>query len=199
MTDQLTDQPRSPEEAPARPAKLAHVVLRTKQFQPMVDWYKTVLGAHSSFDVPGVLAFLTYDDEHHRIAIAALPGLGDRPAMVTGLEHIAFTYAELGELVHTYQRLKELGITPYWTINHGPTLSFYYRDPDDNQVELQVDNFATTEEINEFLRTEYPTNPIGVEFDPDQLARDYHAGVPESALRKRPDIGPRGLDGAPSL
>jgi hypothetical protein len=27
-------------------------------------------------------------------------------------------------------------------------------------------------------------NPIGVSFNPDELARDYHAGVPESELKK---------------
>ena len=29
----------------AKPAKLAHVVYRTRRFSEMIDWYKTVFGA----------------------------------------------------------------------------------------------------------------------------------------------------------
>ncbi|UQB94808.2 MULTISPECIES: VOC family protein [Mycobacterium] len=180
--------------APIRPARLAHVVLRTRQYEAMVTWYKTVLCAWSTFEAPGALCFLTYDDEHHRIAVANVPTLAERPAMAVGLEHIAFTYATLGDLVATYERLKALGVEPYWTINHGPTISFYYRDPDNNQIELQVDNFATIEATNAFLAAEFPKNPIGVEIDPGDFVRRFHEGAPESELRKRPGTGPVRLD-----
>ncbi len=166
------------------PAKFAHAVLATKQFQPMVDWYTTVLEAetvHSN----GMLAFLTYDDEHHRIAIAAVPGLEDKPRHSVGLDHLAYTYANLGDLVFTYERLKQAGILPVVTINHGPTTSLYYRDPDGNRVELQVDNFDSVEDLKGFFQSHaFQKNPIGVTFNPDELARDFHAGVPESELKK---------------
>ena len=54
------------------PAKFAHVVFRTAQFDAMVEWWCTVLGAHPVFRNP-MLAFLTYDDEHHRIALLSRP------------------------------------------------------------------------------------------------------------------------------
>ncbi len=174
------------------PAKFAHAVLATKQFQPMVDWYTTVLQAevvHSN----GMLAFMTYDDEHHRIAIAAVPGLEDKPWHSVGLDHLAYTYANLGDLVYTYERLKQAGIIPVVTINHGPTTSMYYRDPDGNRVELQIDNFDSVEELKGFFQSDaMQKNPIGVSFNPDDLARDFHAGVPESDL-KRYDVT-KGLD-----
>lgn len=176
------------------PARLAHVVLRTMQYEAMLDWYKTVLCAWTTFEAPGALCFMTYDNEHHRIAIANVPILVERPAMAVGLEHIAFTYATLGDLVGTYERLKALGIEPYWTINHGPTISFYYRDPDNNQIELQVDNFATIDETNAFLAVEFPKNPIGIEIDPDDFVRRFHDGASESELRKRPESGLGGFD-----
>ncbi len=166
------------------PAKFAHAVLRTKQFKPMVDWYMTVLEAEvvssNSF-----LAFLTYDDEHHRIAIAAIPGLADRAERSVGLDHLAYTYANLGDLIFTYERLKRAGITPVVTINHGPTTSMYYRDPDGNKVELQIDNYDSVEELKGFFRSEaFEKNPIGVHFDADEMARQFHAGVPEAELKK---------------
>jgi catechol 2,3-dioxygenase-like lactoylglutathione lyase family enzyme len=172
------------------PAKFAHAVLRTNKFKQMVDWYKTVLQAKIVFENQ-MLAFMTYDDEHHRVAIAALPGIQDRAPRSAGLDHLAYTYSSLGDLVATYERLKAVGITPVVPINHGVTLSMYYRDPDGNKVELQIENFATVEEQNRFLRSpDFSKNPIGVSFDPDELARQYHAGVPESELKKyRPERG----------
>lgn len=54
-----------------RPSKFAHVVYRTRRFGQMIEWYKTVFNATVQFENP-VLAFLTYDDEHHRFAFADL-------------------------------------------------------------------------------------------------------------------------------
>ena len=182
----MSTQSRNDENGSRRvaPAKFAHAVLATKQLQPMVDWYVTVLCAevvHSN----AMLAFLTYDDEHHRIAIAAVPGLVDKPRHSVGLDHLAYTYANLGDLVFTYERLKQAGILPVATINHGPTTSMYYRDPDGNRVELQIDNFATVEELKGFFKSDaMKNNPIGVSFNADELARDFHAGVPEAELKK---------------
>jgi catechol-2,3-dioxygenase len=170
------------------PTKLAHIVRRTSRFEEMVRWYETVLGAevvHSD----GVLAFLTYDDEHHRIAIAGIPGLDDPPAMAAGTDHVAFSYADLGDLLYTYARLKRAGIEPYWCINHGPTTSMYYKDPDENRIELQVDNFPTAEEANRWIRSgDFAANPIGVVFDPEHLVARYRSGEPIERLMARPPL-----------
>jgi catechol 2,3-dioxygenase-like lactoylglutathione lyase family enzyme len=174
------------------PSKFAHAVLRTNKFKEMVEWYRTVLQAEIVAQNE-MLAFMTYDDEHHRLAIAAVPGLSDRPRNSVGLDHLAYTYASLGDLVATYERLKVAGITPVMPINHGPTLSLYYRDPDGNKVELQIDNFDSVEALKGFFRgSAFAKNPIGIAFDPDELARKYHAGVPESELKKYDPAG--GLD-----
>ena len=166
------------------PTKFAHAVLRTNKFRQMVDWYKTVLLANVVFENE-MLAFMTYDDEHHRLAIAAFPGIVDRAPNSAGLDHLAYTYSNLGDLVATYERLKAAGITPAAPINHGLTLSMYYRDPDGNKVELQIDNFETMEQMHGFFRSnDFSKNPIGISFDPDELARQYHAGVPEAEIRK---------------
>lgn len=163
------------------PTKLAHVVLRTATFDEAKRWYLTVLGARVIAE-NALLAFLTYDDEHHRIALVndpeAVPARGSA-ARTTGLEHISFTYAGLGDLLATYERLRSVGITPHWCVNHGATTSMYYRDPDGNQVELQVDAFDTLEEV---LRDGPPIGEIGVEFDPADLLTRFQAGIPAGQL-----------------
>src|SRR3546814_11674198 len=79
-------------------------------------------------------------------------------------------FGSLGDLLANYIRLKNIGILPYWCINHGPTTSLYYRDLDGNQIETQVDNFDTPEKLTAFFKSEaFQENPLGVQFDPDLL------------------------------
>ncbi len=175
------------------PERLAHFVLRTSRFEEMVDWYQTVLGARPAFK-NDILAFLSYDEEHHRVAILAMPDLKPQPDGVVGVHHNAFAYATLDDLMSTYERLRDLGIKPVFPINHGPTTSLYYADPDGNQIELQVDNYDSIDEATAFFYSEaFAENPIGVEFDPDDLLRRLRAGEPDEELKRRPDIGKRGV------
>jgi len=171
------------------PAKLAHVVLRAARYPETVHWYETVLGARVVFANP-MLTFLTYDDEHHRLAVINIPGLPDAPA-AAGVDHIAFTYATLGDLLHTYRRLSAQDIRPYWCINHGPTTSLYYRDPNGVQVELQIDNFADLEAMAGWMRSgAFTRNPIGVEFDPDALCMRFERGDPLDELLQQGSAPP---------
>lgn len=179
--------------AMAKPIKLAHFVVRTSRYKEVVDFYKLVFRADASYE-NDALAFLTFDEEHHRIAVLHVPGLADQPDGVTGVHHVAFTYATLLDLLENFERLKSIGIEPVYVINHGPTTSLYYEDPDRNQLEFQVENYATVEESGKFFFSEaFAENPIGVEFDPEDLLRRLRAGEPEDELKRRPDIGKRGL------
>jgi len=170
------------------PARFAHFVLRTGQIDRMAQWYQTVLAARIVFRDEH-LCFLSYDDEHHRLALLQIPGLAPRDPEAAGTDHVAYSYRDLGELLATYRRLKEHGILPNWPINHGVTTSIYYRDPDNNRVELQIDNFATPAELQGYFQSAaFAANPVGVTYDPDQLCRDYEAGVPIADLLRIPPL-----------
>jgi catechol-2,3-dioxygenase len=170
------------------PVKFAHIVFKTSQYAEMIEWYKTVLEAEVVIDAE-FLCFLTYDDEHHRIGIAHIPQLKEQDRGSTGIEHCAFTYPSLDDLVATYERLRFDGIEPYWCVNHGPTLSFYYRDPDQNQVELQIDVFDDIKSVNDwFVKSDFDINPIGVKFEPQEFIRKFKSGVPLDKLLRRPFI-----------
>lgn len=171
---------------PVSPSLFAHFVLRTANRTPLRDWYLTVLNARVVFE-NDYISFITYDDEHHRVAFVQVPGLKKAPDDSWGLAHVAYTLGDLSQLLSTYRRLKGEGIVPVRTINHGPTVSMYYKDPDGNQVELQVDAFATKEGAAGYFNTApFAANPIGVLFDADKMAADYEAGVPEAELLRRP-------------
>jgi catechol 2,3-dioxygenase-like lactoylglutathione lyase family enzyme len=175
------------------PAKLAHFVLRTSRYKEIIEWYKIVFGARGVYE-SDMLSFLTYDDEHHRFAILNVPNLSDQQDGVCGVHHIAFTYRTLNELMSTYERLRDLTITPVYVINHGPTTSLYYADPDGNQLELQVENYESVEASTQFFFSPaFAENPIGVEFDPEDMLKRLQSGQPESELKIRSDVGKRDL------
>ncbi|WP_430388357.1 VOC family protein [Blastomonas fulva] len=170
------------------PAHLAHIVHTTRRYAAMIDWYCTVFNAHPVHRDPA-LTFLAFDEENHRFAIANLdvmrPG-GDGRQGDVGVNHTAFTYAGAGDLLETYARLKALGITPYWPVHHGMTLSLYYQDPDGNRIELQADALGPQDAIAYFASPAFAANPIGVGYDPDALLADYRAGASEAALLRLP-------------
>lgn len=175
----------------APPSKLAHVVYMTRRFDEMLDWYQKVFEAKVQCQNPA-FAFLTYDDEHHRFAFANMSAIdpNGEPKEIpsgVGVNHVGYTFADLGELLENYARLKELGITPYWRVHHGVTLSVYYRDPDGNRMEFQVDCCANADEAHAFMHSDaFAANPVGVEIDPDALLAQYRSGTPAEQLLAMP-------------
>ena len=174
------------------PYKMGHIAVRTSHLDEMLAWYRKVLEAEIAFRNDD-MGFITYDDEHHRLAIVKLPDLVLPEKKSTGMEHVSFTYENLGDLLATYKRLKAIGIEPFWTIIHGPTTSMYFKDPDQNKVELQIDNFATVKEVDDYFATgAYLENPMGIIFDPEEMIEKYEAGVPFAEIVKRPKL-PEGM------
>jgi len=186
-----------------KPPVFSHVVFMTRRFEEMKAWYMNVFGAEVVHGDPA-LAFLTYDDESHRFAIANLDVLKpETPADLdqgeTGVNHIAYTYSSAAELLETYDRLKGHGLTPYWPVHHGFTLSFYYQDPDGNRIELQVET-CNSKAAFDYMRSEaFANNPVGVAVDPDALLARYRAGASDTELTERPKGNPSTIPGAHGL
>lgn len=191
------------------PSLFAHAVLRTTpaNYRPMVAFYIRLLNATIVHESP-VLTFLRYDEEHHRIAIIQTPGVVPKPEGIihAGLDHLAFTYDTLPDLARVYTSLKSPiegdAIRPIWCVNHGPTTSMYYRDPDGNKIELQVDNFESKEAADAFMIGElFAVNPIGTDFEPEAWAADVLSKAGQDGLsldeeedrkmKKRREIGAR--------
>jgi len=176
--------------ARVRPEKFVHVVYRTRRFEQMLEWYKVVFDAKVKHENPA-LAFLTYDDEHHRFAFANLDllmpdGAETEKEGLIGVDHVAYTYSSIDDLLENYEQLKAQGILPYWCVHHGVTISMYYADPDNNQMEFQVDCFDSSEEAIDFMSgPDFAANPVGVEYDPENWLAQKRDGVPLSSFLVR--------------
>jgi hypothetical protein len=173
------------------PDLIAHWVVKSARTEEMVGWYGKVFGAEIVYQDEGI-TFLTWDDESHRLAIIAVPKpvrflfpFAKFRRKAYGIDHIALTFISLERLLENYVRLKRLGILPVWSINHGPTISLYYEDPDGVRLEFQVENFDAENTAAFFFTEEFAENPIGVNIDPDYLLSQLRNGVPHEELRRR--------------
>ncbi|MEM9408557.1 MAG: VOC family protein [Acidobacteriota bacterium] len=161
------------------PSYVHHIFFFTKRLPAMSKFYKLVLGCEPFFENE-LYAWLTFDpQDHHRIALAqAPPHMADRAPEQDGFDHAGYQYRDPEELFATYERLAALGIEPFWCTNHGGTMSFYYKDPDGNGLELQYDNYESMEELVAWMQGgDFAKNPVGVDVDPKRLAQAHRDGV----------------------
>lgn len=166
--------------------KLAHVVLQTGQPQKMRDWYCTVLDGSVVYE-DDALCFITFDAEHHRVALLSPPGAVERKTAATAcMHHMAYTFEDLDDLLDRYVLLREEGVSPAVCIAHGVTTSMYYRDPDGNFVEMQIDNFDTPDEATHYMHgVEYAGDSVGPAFDPETMLAERRGGATVDELTLR--------------
>lgn len=164
---------------------VAHYGMRTKNLRPMIDWYTRFFDARVQYDL-GFGVFMTWDEDHHRMVIWTDDETTEKAKTAAGVDHIGIGLPGFKELVKTYERLKADGIEPDLCVNHCFSTSFYYHDPDGNEVELTVDNMASKAECSEFLlsgKLAALSPPFfGHEFDAAELAQKVRNGEPHEEL-----------------
>ncbi len=135
--------------------KLQHYGLTTANLDAMIDWYRKVLGmtVNHRASLPPMaqgrapfssFAFVGNDEVHHRIVFFETPGVMVDPDKLrhVRVQHVAFEYQTLDDLLGTYGRLKGLGILPVMAVDEGLQTAIYYTDPEQNSVELNVNNYG---------------------------------------------------------
>jgi catechol 2,3-dioxygenase len=123
-----------------------------------------------------------------RIAFLAVPGLSDDADKVrhNGMHHCAFEFESFDDLMNNFDRLRVAGVEPAFCLDHGMTISLYYKDPEANFVELQSDVFSDWKLSSDYVRTspEFAENPIGVFFDPARVYDTFKSGTDFQALKR---------------
>jgi catechol 2,3-dioxygenase len=170
-----------------------HVTLKTTRKSAMIAWYKTVCGMRLHFENQGG-AFMSNDAANHRLALLTIPGVtpDEQRRVHTGLHHMSFEYDELADLDENYRRLRDEGIKPVLCVDHRMTVSYYYADPDDNLVELQIDSFGDAAASTHWMVTELhkiTVHPGGNIIDPELVSKDVADGVTREQVRVRAEEG----------
>jgi len=176
--------------------KLKHYGLRTANLDSMVDWYRKVLGmtinqhsvvpARAQNRAPfSAMTFVSNDEADHRIVFFGIPESAVDPDKNRrpGLQHVAFEYGNVGDLLGTYERLKGLGILPIWAADQGVGMCFYYEDPDQNIVELNVNNYGNDWTATEHIKNSQSMAPADI--DPEKLIAAYKTGASLWDLHER--------------
>ena len=166
--------------------QLAHFGLRTRDLPSAVEWYARAFDAQVRFRNE-MVAFMSFDDEHHRFVLWDDGETLEKADNSLGVDHIGFSCGGPSALADQYERLKALGILPTLSVNHHFTSSIYYRDPDDNEVEVTCDNMPSKAECSAFMGTPQMAQAMqpplfGSEFDPEELLKLRKTGTSDREL-----------------
>ena len=172
--------------------KLQHCGLTTGNLDTMLDWYGKVLGMTVNKRVAApagtpfkTVAFASNDEVNHRLSFFETPGLpndGNRDSH-SRVQHMAFEYETLDDLLGTYARLKNLGIPLLWAADQFIQTALYYEDPDGNIIELNVNNFSNDWTVTEQLKN-LPSR-LHVNVDPEKMIAARKAGASAWELHER--------------
>jgi len=81
------------------------------------------------------LIFLSHSpEEHHQIVL--IPSEASAPG--SGIGHVAFRVDSLDEVRRVYEKVRQLPHAKPEPVSHANTWSVYFRDPEDNRIEVFV-------------------------------------------------------------
>lgn len=191
------------------PDDFHHIAFKTTNYENMVNFYKNLFGCEPLYQ-SDLITFLAYDDEHHRIAIANTSDvlsnlnfiqkivmklkifLNKNIPSIEGLDHISYRINPIEKWFDFYFKAKERGLSPLWTVNHGWISGIYYRDPDNNLVEVFFEHFSSAEEFKENISPDFEDEPIGTNMDIEVLYEMFKSGAGFSELIKKGNTVPDG-------
>ena len=118
-------------------ADIGHVHLKVADLDRSLAFYEALLGFEVQMRTDwGV--FLSAGGYHHHLALNVYYSAGGAPAPVesAGLHHFAIRYPTFDAFVAAVGTLVEAGVPVWQAGDHGYSLAVYFRDPDENGVEL---------------------------------------------------------------
>jgi catechol 2,3-dioxygenase len=119
--------------------RFGHIVLAARDMKASAEFYEKTVGLTiASYNEERGQCFMSFGDDHHTLAVfqrAAPDGAPPGPEQ-PGIIHIAFEMEDFSALQSAYAELKAMGVPVERTMEHNVTKSVYFRDPDNNCIEL---------------------------------------------------------------
>ena len=123
-----------------QPLGIGHVVLKVRDLDRSLAFYRDLLGFKVSSEMSNVMIFLTATGtSHHDLALLRVgDSAPSSPPNAVGLYHVAVQLADWDAVKAAHGLLTEHGLLK-GTADHGVTRSLYTADPDGNEIELFCD------------------------------------------------------------
>lgn len=147
-----------------------HEGLAAKDPAALAAFYRDVMGMsvvrQTPADTPiGASVFLTCHpegEEDHDLVFFANPVMA----------HTAFEVASLGELKTAHREISERGVTITHALNHGVSLSFYFDDPEGNNIEIYWSTSPDPRVRERMVMARRFAQPIDLDLPEEELQRE---------------------------
>lgn len=123
-----------------QPVRIGHVVLKVRDLDRSLAFYRDLLGFHVVSELSNVMIFLAAAGEnHHDLALLRVGQQAPSPVpTAVGLYHVAIQLADWEAVRAAHALLTERGLLK-GAVDHGVSRSLYTADPDGNEIELYCD------------------------------------------------------------
>ena len=123
-----------------KPLRVGHVVLKVRDLERSLGFYRDVLGFTVSSELTNVMVFLTATGEnHHDLALLRVGDSAPTPVPnAVGLYHVAIQLEDWDAVKRARDVLSGAGLL-HGSADHGVSRSLYTADPDGNEIELFCD------------------------------------------------------------
>ncbi len=121
--------------------RVGHVHLKVADLERAIAFYRDVMGFELQQRFGTEAAFLGAGGYHHHIGLNTWHSRNAPPAPTrsAGLYHVAFLYPDRAALARTLRRVLDCGVKLDGAADHGVSEALYFRDPDDNGIEIYRD------------------------------------------------------------
>jgi len=145
-------------------ANLGHVVFYVRDLERSVKFYTEIVGLGLSGKIfNDRAALLSGGSTHHELLLIQVgEAQGPMHGKRIGLYHVGWKIGDsIDELKALYNKLNELDYPVDGLSDHTISQSIYLRDPDDNEVELYVDD-TDYDWRNDDSWMEAPVKPLDI-------------------------------------